>query len=217
MKTIIVVFLLSITLWGCDKGSFGVDPILDPPKTYTVTYLEKLVTGEKSEVASAKAGDIKIFKLGKYPDCSPVSVAINGVFQALPLFDTYTVTVSSDLNVVVEYVSNDRLILMKTTPWFTEKIVYYDVNNNVLSTNDFRETPERLTDETYFYKTNYKTFHKGATDSFSGANWSLIGKVFNNGSEWEVLLLSEKNFVYQRPVTQQDGKVEYMRIFMYQK
>lgn len=201
MKKIILPILFGITLlWGCKKDSIP-DPEIDPVSEKFTTI--KIVSGPGGSVdpngeTKVKFGEpiVIIFK----PDSGYVTsvIEINGINQIIS--DTIRLTsVIPEYNIRVEFI-DQRILFLTEGSWFLQSIKYYDIKDSFLYSLDIKNDSD-FNKETFFRLNTY---------------WSIEGNFFYDGgmvrTKNTILELSKEVFVYQRPITQPDGRVEYMRL-----
>lgn len=224
MKKFCFWVFLSGILIGCRTGLVEPDPVVIPPPVVIKYTVEASVIGQGGSVSPThavviKGGgvDLSITPLDGYKQ---YYITVNGV--KLPLASTtYSIlNVSSDYKIEVTFVSNNFLIINKgaddkTYPWHLKNSSYYNDKNVFLDSLSLVQTPERLTDNIYYYSNGqYESWNKEGTKRNANGVWSVNGLIFVDGSSnCTIIEIIDKKFVYDcPPFVDTNGVVTHQRV-----
>jgi len=214
MKKLVTFFFLVVLIanTGCKKPT-------DDPIGNAVVYTITSSTGKGGVIEPAgsttfEPGKSIIYKIKSNTNYSILSIKVNA--DSVPVSNTFEFKNIKANNIIhVEFVSNDFLVLTKgssskTRPWFLKSIEDYDLNNKVIDT--VKLDPSQLTNKGYYYTNGTFEFFNPKGDRITNGEWSLDGNIFTQGEKNTVITLTDKIFSYQRPITQPNGNVVYMRL-----
>ena len=189
MKTWILVILLSITLWGCEKEPIP-DPVVEPISKFVTITAKAGIGGviDPSGSVSVKANSSTKHIYTIKPDSGFIlkSVKINNVDQ-YPVTDKYELSyLSGDRNIEVEFESADYL-LITDGKWYLESLCVQFAIYNDTTWVKYNLEPRQYTDYkiytmdgyVYDYDVNEKVFGGPFKYSISGKILTVVG--FGNG------------------------------------
>lgn len=206
---------------SCQNGIVDPEPIPQPIIKFTI---EASVVGQGGSVSPTQAVVIKggsvDFSITPNVGYKQYSITVNGI--KLPLASTtYSImNVASDYKIEVAFVSDNFLILNKgaddkTFPWHLKNLSYYNDKGVFLDSLLLVQTPERLTNNMYYYSTGkYESWSKDGKTLVANGKWDFDGQVF---IDWDkrcpVLKINDGIFIYDcPPFVDTDGTITHQRV-----